>query len=125
MVVSGLLMPLCPPAALFVEGSIMLLPALMFIGWIGIGIFPLFMGFTPAETLAFRNTAAAMGIVVAIGEIFGGVLAPVLAGWIADQSSLMLPLAIQAGMSFAAGLCALLLRETNPAVLARRGVAAA
>ncbi|MBN8832613.1 MAG: MFS transporter [Sphingomonadales bacterium] len=125
MVVFGLLMTLCPLAALFVDGSIMLLTGLMFIGWIGIGIFPLFMGVIPAETLAFRNTAAAMGIVVAIGEIFGGVLAPVLAGWIADQSSLMLPLAIQAGMSFAAGLCALLLRETNPAVLARRGVAAA
>jgi predicted MFS family arabinose efflux permease len=125
MVVFGLLMTLCPLAALFVDGSIVLLTGLMFIGWIGIGIFPLFMGVIPAETLAFRNTAAAMGIVVAIGEIFGGVLAPVLAGWIADQSSLMLPLAIQAGMSLAAGLCALLLRETNPAVLARRGMAAA
>jgi len=121
MIVFGLLMALCPLAALYVEGSAALLTALMFIGWIGIGIFPLFMGVIPAETLAFRNTAAAMGIVVAVGEIVGGVIAPVVSGWIADQSSLALPLAIQAGMSLGAGLVALGLRETNPAVLARRG----
>jgi predicted MFS family arabinose efflux permease len=124
MVVFGLLLTLCPLAALLVDGSVVVLTALMFIGWIGIGIFPLFMGVIPAETLAFRNTAAAMGIVVAIGEIVGGVIAPVLTGWIADQSSLLLPLAIQAGLSFACGLVALMLRETNPAVLARRAVAA-
>jgi predicted MFS family arabinose efflux permease len=125
MIVFGLLMTLCPLAALLVKDSVVLMTSLMFIGWIGIGIFPLFMGVIPAETLSFRNTAAAMGIVVAIGEIFGGVAAPVMAGWIADQSSLFLPLAIQAGMSFAGGLAAFLLRETNPAVLAQREAVAA
>jgi predicted MFS family arabinose efflux permease len=125
MIVFGLLMTLCPLAALLVKDSVVLMTSLMFIGWIGIGIFPLFMGVIPAETLSFRNTAAAMGIVVAIGEIFGGVAAPVMAGWIADQSSLFLPLAIQAGMSFAGGLAAFLLRETNPAVLAQRETVAA
>ncbi|MGF7171755.1 putative MFS family arabinose efflux permease [Sphingobium xanthum] len=125
MIVFSLLMTLCPLAALLVKDSVVLMTSLMFIGWIGIGIFPLFMGVIPAETLSFRNTAAAMGIVVAIGEIFGGVAAPVMAGWIADQSSLFLPLAIQAGMSFAGGLAAFLLRETNPAVLAQREAVAA
>ncbi|MBT2188199.1 MFS transporter [Sphingobium nicotianae] len=125
MILFGLLMTLCPLAAMYVTGSIVAMTALMFVSWIGIGIFPLFMGVIPAETLAFRNTAAAMGIVVAIGEIFGGVFAPILSGWIADQSSLYLPLAIQAGMSLACGLVAIGLRETNPAVLARRGLATA
>jgi predicted MFS family arabinose efflux permease len=124
MIVFGFLMALCPFAALYLGGSIVPMTALMFIGWIGIGIFPLFMGVIPAESLNFRNTAAAMGIVVAIGEIFGGVLAPIFAGWIADQSSLVLPLAIQAGMALGAGGFALLLTETNPAVLARRGLVA-
>jgi len=125
MIVFGLMMTLCPVAAMLVDNSVVLLTGLMFIGWIGIGIFPLFMGVIPAETLSFRNTAAAMGIVVAIGEIFGGVAAPVLAGWIADQSSLYLPLAIQAGMSLTCGLAAFALKESNPAVLARRGLATA
>jgi len=120
MIVFGFLMALCPLAALAIEGNIVLMTGLMFIGWIGIGIFPLFMGVIPGETLAYRSTAAAMGIVVAIGEIVGGVGAPLLAGWIADQSSLVLPLAIQAGMGIGAGLFALALRETNPAVIARR-----
>jgi len=124
MIVFGMLMALCPLAALTIENSIVLMTALMFVGWIGIGIFPLFMGVIPAETLSFRNTAAAMGVVVAIGEIFGGVLSPVLAGWIADQSSLMLPLAIQAAMALATGLVAFWLKETNPAVLARRAAVA-
>ncbi len=117
MIVFGLLLALCPLAAMTISGSVVLLTALMFVSWIGVGIFPLFMGVIPAETLAFRNTAAAMGIVVAIGEIFGGVVTPVLAGWIADQSSLYLPLAIQAGMSIACGLVAIGLRETNPAAV--------
>jgi len=125
MIVFGLLMALCPLAALGIKDNIVLMTGLMFIGWIGIGIFPLFMGVIPGETLAYRNTAAAMGIVVAIGEIVGGVGAPILAGWIADQSSLVLPLAIQAGMGIGAGLFALALRETNPAVIARREAVAA
>jgi predicted MFS family arabinose efflux permease len=123
MIFFGLIMTLCPLAAMLITDSLVLMTALMFIGWIGIGIFPLFMGVIPAETLSFRNTAAAMGVVVAFGEIFGGVGAPILAGWIADQSSLYLPLAIQAGMSFTTGLAAFMLRETNPAVLVSKAAA--
>ncbi len=124
MILFGLLLTVCPLAAIYVTGSVVAMTALMFLGWIGIGIFPLFMGVIPAETLSFRNTATAMGIVVAIGEIFGGVIAPIFSGWIADQSSLYLPIFIQAGLSLASGLVAIGLRETNPAVLARRGVVA-
>ncbi len=122
MIFFGFLMALCPLAALTV-GNIYLMTILMFISWIGIGVFPLFMGVIPGETLAYRNTAAAMGIVVAIGEIFGGVIAPTASGWIADQSSLVLPLAIQAGMAVGVGLFSLLLIETNPVALARRRAA--
>ncbi len=124
MIVFSFLLTLCPLAALYFTGSVYLLTALMFVGWIGIGIFPLFMGVIPAETLNFRNTAAAMGIVVAIGELAGGVVAPIVAGRLADLNSLAVPLGIQAALSLLAGLVAFFLRETNPAVLARRAAAA-
>lgn len=119
MIGFSLLMMLCPLAALFYTGPVAILVSLMFIGWIGIGVFPLFMGVIPAETLNFRNTAAAMGLVVAIGELSGGVAMPIVAGWLADMSSLATPLAIQAGMALISGLVALLLQETNPIVLRR------
>lgn len=120
MIVFGLLTALCPLAALWFEGSVPMLTTLMFIGWVGIGMYPLFMGVVPAETLNFRNVAAAMGIVVAIGELTGGVCGPILAGWIADNTSLHMPLLIAAAMSIGGGLVSLLIRETNPVILARR-----
>ena len=73
----------------------------------------------------FRNIAAGMGIVVAVGELSGGVVAPVVAGWLADRTTLETPMLIAAAMSVAAGIICLFLKETNPAVLARREAAAA
>jgi len=61
---------------------------------------------------------------VAIGELAGGVVAPIVAGRLADLNSLAVPLGIQAALSLLAGLVAFFLRETNPAVLARRAAAA-
>jgi uncharacterized membrane protein YdcZ (DUF606 family) len=65
-----------------------------------------------------------MGIVVAVGELAGGVVAPVVSGWLADLSTLNTPLLIAAAMSFVGGFICLFLQETNPAVLARREAAA-
>jgi predicted MFS family arabinose efflux permease len=114
MIVAGALMTLTPIAALWFAGPSSLLVALMLLGWIGMGAFPLFMAVVPAETLHFRHTAAAMGLIVAIGELTGGVAAPLLAGGIADAFGLGAPLIVSAAMSAAAIFIALALRETNP-----------
>lgn len=87
-------------------------------------MFPLYMGVVPSETLKFRNIAAGMGIVVAVGELTGGVLGPIVAGWLADRTTLETPLLIAAGMSILGGVICLFLKETNPSVLARREAAA-
>jgi MFS family permease len=120
MILFAFLTALCPLACLYFPGPIAALTALMFIGWVGIGMYPLFMGVVPAETLNFRNVAAAMGLVVAIGELTGGVCGPILAGWLADMTSLRTPLLISAGMSICGGIVSLFIIETNPAVLAKR-----
>ena len=121
MIAFTALMALSPLAALLFHGPAAVLTALLFIGWLGIGTFPLFMAVVPAETLNFRSTAAAMGLVVAIGEVFGGVLMPLVAGRIADSLGLAAPLIIATAMSLVAGLVSMALIETNPAVLAKAG----
>jgi len=120
MVAFAFLMALGPLALLMFNGSIVPLTALMFVSWMGLGIFPLFMGVVPAETLGGARAATAMGLVVAAGELTGGVFGPIIAGKLADNYSLDVPMWLQAGFALAAGVFALGLRETNPRVLARK-----
>ncbi|HEX3836741.1 MAG TPA: MFS transporter [Steroidobacteraceae bacterium] len=108
------LMALCPAAVLMINGSVVLMTTLMAVSWIGAGSFPLFMGVVPAETLAFRRAATAMGLVIGVGEIGGGVLSPLVAGKLADLFSLAAPLIFQGIIPLVAAVLALGLRETNP-----------
>ncbi len=124
MVIGATLMALAPLALLYFQGPAVGVGALMFVGWMGMGIFPLFMGVVPAETLGAARAATAMGLVVGIGELTGGVLGPIVAGQLADNYSLDVAMWLQAGLSLAGGATALLLRETNPRVLARRAATA-
>ncbi|HZF15992.1 MAG TPA: MFS transporter [Steroidobacteraceae bacterium] len=110
-----LLAVLCPLAALYYGGSIVVLGALMFIGWLAAGVFPLFMGTIPAESTSPRLIATAMGLVVGIGEIVGGFCGPLIAGAVADRTSLEAPILIEAGCALAGGLLAIGLKETAPA----------
>lgn len=114
MIIFCALLALCPLAALFAHGSLVLMTALMFAGWVGAGTYPLFMGIVPAESLSFRNAATAMGLVVAVGELTGGFLTPLAGGWAADQFNLNAPLLLQAVLPFIAMGLAFGLRETNP-----------
>lgn len=125
MIIGATMTAFSPLAAVYFQGSVAMLTVLMFISTLGVGMFPLYMGVVPGETLKGTNVAAAMGLVVMIGELAGGVVAPVVTGWLADLSTLDTPLLIAAAMSFVGGFICLFLKETNPAVLARREAAAA
>jgi MFS family permease len=118
----GLLVPL---AALYYTGSLYALAALIFIGWSASGTFPLFMGTIPSETIPARYVATALGLVMGLGEILGGVSGPWAAGWAADRYGLRAPIMIEAGCAILGALLALFLRETAPARLTRHAVAAA
>jgi len=106
---------LVPLAALYFQGSTLLLGLLIFLGWSASGTMPLLMATIPAETLPLRYLASATGLVVGLGEIIGGVSAPTLAGRAADLYGLQAPLYIQAGCAILAGVVALGLKETAPA----------
>jgi len=108
------MMALCPVAALLLHGSVGLMTSLMVVGWMGAGAFPLFMGVVPAEAAHARRAATAMGLVIGVGEIVGGVLSPLIAGALADHIDLAAPLVLAAVMPLVATVLALGLIETNP-----------
>lgn len=113
LVAGAFLMALAPLSLLYIQGGAVPTTALMFLGWMGMGIFPLFMGVVPAETLGRARAATAMGLVVAAGELTGGVFGPYVAGVLADSYSLDVALYLQAALAIAGGLAALLLVETR------------
>lgn len=120
LVVFAFLMALAPAALLWFDGSVAILTLLMFVSWMGLGTFPLFMGVIPTETVGRARAATAMGLVVMMGELSGGVFAPPLAGRFADAYGLHVALYIQGALALAAGLAAMFVVETNPRILARR-----
>ncbi|QXJ24294.1 MFS transporter [Actinomadura graeca] len=113
----------CPIAVVYVQSPV-LLGTLMILTYTGLGCFTLFMATIPAETVPRAALATALGVIMGVGELAGGFLGPLVAGWASDTWGL------QSAMFIAAGGAALVvalsfgLRETAPAVLRRRGVAA-
>jgi len=105
-------------AALYFDGPLWIMGLLLFVGWTGTGVFPLFMGVVPGETVPRSLAATSMGIVVCIGELIGGAGVPPLAGWLADQTSLAAPIVIVGVCAFCAGVAALFLKETAPSKVA-------
>lgn len=115
MILFSLLGALCPLSILYFEGSAWPLAMLMFIGWSASGTLPLFMAALPSESVSPRHVGTALGLIMGGGEIVGGCLAPVAAGWMADSHGLSAPLLIGAGCAVAASLLSFFLRETLPA----------
>jgi predicted MFS family arabinose efflux permease len=100
--------------ALWFTGPLWLMAILLFIGWSASGSFPLFMGVIPGETMPRAMAASAMGLVVGVGELLGGTLAPSFAGWLADQTSLAAPVVVIGVCACAGGVLSCFLQETAP-----------
>lgn len=109
-----------PAAVLYFDGSAYALAALVFLGWSASGTMPVMMGTIPSETIPARYVATALGLVMGLGEVIGGVGSPAIAGWAADRYSLRAPLLMEAGCAVIAALLAMFLRETAPARVAAR-----
>jgi MFS family permease len=109
-----------PIAALYFGGPLWMLSILLLIGWSGSGSFALFMGVVPAETVPRTLAASSMGLVVGVGELFGGVASPTVAGAIADATSLIAPMVVMMVCASIAGILSLFLKETAPGKIAAR-----
>jgi MFS transporter, ACS family, hexuronate transporter len=106
-----------PIAAVWFHGPPPILVSILFVGWVGNCVFPMFMGTIPGESLPRASVATAMGIVVGVGEILGGVCGPIVAGFLADHTSLgrNAPMLMMIVCAVIAGVIALFLKETAPA----------
>jgi len=118
--VSCLIGAILPLGALLWTGSPFVMGAIFFVGWFFNGMFPLFMATVPAESVDPRLTASLAGFVGGIGEVLGGVVSPSLAGKLADLYGLTAPVWLLLALTLAAFVCSLFLKESAPAVLARR-----
>jgi len=116
-----------PMAMLWYTGPTLVLATILFFGWVGNCVFPMFMGTIPGESLPRASVATAMGIVVGVGEILGGVFGPWIAGELADHTSLghNAPMLMMIACAVIAGIIALFLKETAPAKVGGAPVEAA
>lgn len=103
----------CPLVLLYVDDAGLMLP-LVFLTYTGLGCFTLFMATIPAETVPASQVATALGLIMGVGEITGGFVTPVLAGFLADIYGLQIVMWIAAGGSVVACLLSLMLKETAP-----------
>jgi predicted MFS family arabinose efflux permease len=83
----------------------------------GQGIAALALVLVPTETVPARFAATAIGLTTLVGEVFGGALAPTIAGAIADRYGLAAPLWIASGGAILVFIAAIFLSETAPSRL--------
>ena len=114
VVVFSLIGALTPLAALYFQGPFWMLCTVLFITWSASGVAPIFMATIPSETVPVHRIAACVGLVMGMGEVVGGVLSPVVGGWVADIHCLGGPLLLQAGCAIVVGVLGLGLIETAP-----------
>ncbi|HEX4096488.1 MAG TPA: MFS transporter [Caulobacteraceae bacterium] len=115
---------LAPLALLFIHGPTWLLTLALAVGMFGGGAGPLYVAVVPTESAPARHAATAVAISLASGEIIGGVIAPTVAGRVADLTGPGAPFWICAAAAGVSGLLALLLKETGPAALRRQAASA-
>jgi ACS family hexuronate transporter-like MFS transporter len=120
MAISTFVGVILPLGAMYFEGSAWALGAIFFVGWLFNGIFPMFMATVPTESVNPRQAATAIGIVMGLGEVLGGVFSPSLAGRLSDIYGLTAPLWLLATLAVLGGVTALFLRETAPRIVARK-----
>jgi predicted MFS family arabinose efflux permease len=91
-----------------------LMAAAGFIANGGQGIAALVLVLIPTESVPTQVAATAIGLATLVGEIFGGTLAPAIAGAVADRHGLAAPLWIAAGGAIVVFLAGLFIRESAP-----------
>lgn len=108
-----------PLMLVYVEASLPLLGVLLFVTYFGYGCFPLFLATIPAETVGIAHAGRAIGLVIGVGEVAGGFIAPMIEGYAADRFGAQAPFLIASAAAVIATLLSFALKETAP-VKARR-----
>jgi MFS family permease len=114
LIVASLLSVACPLASIYYTGPMIVLALLVFIGTAYQGNLSLFSATIPSETVPARSLSAAMGLILALGVLTGGLAGPAIAGWSADRWGLKAALLLLAGCGAVIALISAALHETAP-----------
>jgi len=109
------------PLALIHIDSPLLLAGVLLLTYTGLGCFTLFMSTIPAETVPARYIATSIGMIMGLGEVVGGFLAPIVAGYAADSYGLATPFWISAAGGALALILSFFLVETAPRKVTAKG----
>ena len=118
--VAGLATLIAPLAMLYLPGNAAAMSLAIFLGWLPLGMAPLFCSIIPTESVSPALATSAVGLAMGTAELLGGVVAPAVVGPIADAWGLPSVFWICVGLALTTVLSASLLMETAPRVLARR-----
>lgn len=114
MVVFALVMSAAPLIIVHHAGSPTSVAVLFALTFTGVGCIPLAMATVPSETVPPRVIASAVGLLMGMAEIVGGVIAVVLSGIASDHLGASMPYYVATGGALLAALSSLFLIETAP-----------
>lgn len=120
VLISGLLLAmLVPVSAVYFAHNMVLLQIGLFVGWMAVGVLPIYAVLMPGDMVPPARMAATVAIVTGTGEIVGGVVGPVIAGKLADAVSLTAPFWFAFALAGVGVVLAALLPKHDGAVAAR------
>ncbi|MBO9498993.1 MAG: MFS transporter [Novosphingobium sp.] len=114
LVLGCLAATLGPIAMLVLPSDPVLLAIGVLVGWMPLGIAPLYCAAVPSESVRPGLVTTAVGLSMGFAELFGGVVVPPLAGRAADMFGLQAIFVICIGLALVAAFAALFLKETAP-----------
>lgn len=114
LIIFSLLASLSPIILATVDGTVGLMMFLGFLTASGQACFPLFMVIIPGESIPAALAASAISLTQLVGEIIGGAVMPVIAGFSADAFGLEAPLWIAFAGALIATVVAFGIKETAP-----------
>lgn len=103
-----------PLALLYLPADPTALSLAMLLGWMPLGIAPLYCATVPTESVSPAMAATAVGLSMGFAELFGGVIVPPVAGRVADALGLQAVFWICVGLALVSAFAALFLIETAP-----------
>ncbi len=107
---------LAPLGLLVLPNDPVLLGGAVLLGWLPLGIAPLYCATIPTESVPAGLATSAVGLSMGTAELLGGVAAPLLAGLAADRWGLQAVFYICIVLALSAAAVALLLTETAPRI---------
>ena len=119
MLVLGTVVAIASPlGTLFAYQSTALLTVAILIGSIAFGCSPLYVAIVPSDSVAPEVRARALALVSASSAIMGGIVAPSVAGHLADKYGLAMPFWLAGSLSLVAAVLVSLLKPTAHRLLA-------